>query len=377
MKFRWTSLFVAAVLVFSGCSAEKNNAVIEKSSDMTAMDIAEDIDIGWNLGDTLDVCEADRDGDGKVNETAPDGKKVDETLWGNGRTTPELFSYLRSDGINAVRIPVTWRDHIGGAPDYAIDKEWMARVHEVVDFAMNEDMYVIINLHHDGGGDPEFGAWIRNASREYDAVEAEYIALWEQISESFGDYSEKLIFESMNEVGFDDMRKADAYTTLNRLNQTFVDTVRSSGGNNSTRPLLIAGYWTDTAQTCSSLFSMPKDNVPNRLMVSVHYYTPWEFCTTNIKKKWGTDSEIQTMRNDIDKLRTTFVDKGIPVVIGEYGVGTGNDADSRVLFAKTLSELSHDAGIPCFFWDNGEEYDRSAHEWRTEGLIEALRDAVK
>lgn len=377
MRLRWTSLFVAAVMVFSGCSAGKNGAEKKNAADMTAMDIAKDIDIGWNLGDTLDVCEADRDGDGKVNETAPEGKKVDETLWGNERTTPELFSYLRNDGIDAVRIPVTWRDHIGDAPDYTIDKEWMSRVHEVVDFAMNEDMYVIINLHHDGGGDPQFGAWIRNASKDYDAVEAEYIAIWKQISESFGDYSEKLIFESMNEVGFDDMSKADAYTTLNRLNQTFVDTVRGSGGKNSGRVLLIAGYWTDTAQTCSSLFSMPKDTVSDKLMVSVHYYTPWEFCTANIRKTWGTEQEIQTMKNDVDKLRTTFVDKGIPVVIGEYGVGFQNDADSRVLFAKTLSKLCHDADIPCFFWDNGEEYDRDAHEWRTDGLIEGIRDAVK
>ncbi len=376
MKKRIFAVLSAICIFACGCSSKKLVKKKTKLADMTSTQIAQDINIGWNLGDTLDVCEADRDDDGIVNETAPAGEKVDETLWGNVRTTPELFSYLKEDGINAVRIPVTWRDHIGPAPDYTIDKEWLSRVHEVVDFAMNENMYVIINLHHDGGGDPNFGAWIRNASTDYEAVEKEYKAVWSQIAESFSDYSEKLIFESMNEVGFDDLSKPEAYTTLNKLNQTFVDLIRASGDKNATRHLLIAGYWTDTAQTCSSLYKVP-DDPSGRVMVSVHYYTPWQFCITNAQHTWGTDSDIQAMTDDVEKLKTTVVDKGIPVIIGEYGTRTENDHDSRVLYVKTLTKLCHDAGIPCFFWDNGEEYDREAHQWRTDGLLEAMKESVK
>lgn len=346
-----------------------------KMRDMTSQELVSEMKIGWNLGDTLDVCAADRDGDGKVNETPADGESVDETLWGNVRTTPELFKELKDDGINAVRIPVTWRDHLGDEPDYKIDKEWLERVHEVVDYALEQDMYVIINVHHDGGGDPEFGAWIRSASWNYDEFEVKYTALWTQIAESFKDYPDKLIFESMNEVGFDDMPKNEAYELLTQINQLFVDIVRESGGNNGQRHLLIAGYWTDTEMTCSQKYKLPEDRA-GRLMVSVHYYTPWEFCTTNIQQSWGSSGEVQRMKNDVRKLRDTFVDNGIPVIIGEYGTGTGNDTASRIYFAEMFTKLCADAGIPCFYWDNGGEFDRVEMEWRTDGLIEALNHAV-
>ena len=364
----------------TGCSDKnsQSSSMIDESKifDMTAMEVAADMSVGWNLGDTLDVCAADRDGDGRVNETPAEGEKVDETLWGNVMTTPELFKNLKKDGINAVRIPVTWRDHLGEAPDYKIDEEWLTRVHEVVDYALAEDMYVIINVHHDGGGDPEFGAWIRNASQDYDTFEVKYTALWNQIAESFSDYSGRLIFESMNEVGFDGINKRDAYLLLNKINQLFVDIVRASGGNNTNRHLLIAGYWTDTVMTCSKMYQLPIDSAQNKLMVSVHYYTPWEFCTTNIQQSWGSDSEVAKMKSDINSLKSTFVDNGVPVIIGEFGTGTGNDTSSRIYFAQTLTQLCSEADIPCFYWDNGNEYDRVNMKWRTDGLIEAMSEAA-
>ena len=342
---------------------------------MTSAEVAADMIPGWNLGNTLDVCIADRDGDGKVNETPAAGEEVTETLWGNVMTSPELFTELKAQGIKSVRIPVTWRDHTGEAPTYTIDPQWMARVHEVADYALDAGLYVIINVHHDGGGDPRFGAWIRDASKDFDAVEERYTAVWTQISDSFADYSGKLIFESMNEVGFDDMNKRDAYETLNKLNQTFVDVVRNGPGNDPNRHLLIAGYWTDTEMTCSDMFKMPEDPA-GRCMVSVHYYTPWEFCTTSRQRTWGTDREVARMKSDISKLSKTFVSAGVPVVIGEYGMGAGNDPDSRVKFAGTLTELCRAQGIPCFFWDNGEELDRTDFTWTTEGLLQAITGAA-
>lgn len=339
---------------------------------LTSAELVKNMGFGWNLGDTLDVCNADRDGDGRLDESSD---IVDETLWGNPRATQELFNQLKSDGIRSVRIPVTWRDHMGPAPDYTVDEEWMNRVQEVVNYARNAGMYVIINIHHDGGGDPDFGAWICHASSNYDTFIQKYKALWSQIAERFKDYSDYLVFESMNEVGFDDLynsNKIDAYNLLNKINQEFVNLIRASGGNNDKRHLLIAGYWTDIAKTCSSYYKMPNDP-ENRCILSVHYYTPWQFCTTNIQSTWGTAYEVNQMKSLIKKLDTTFVSKGTPVIIGEYAA-SGSDLNSCVLFIKTLNELCHGYGIATFLWDNGGQVDRNTYKWRTPVFLNAIKE---
>jgi len=256
-----------------------------------------------------------------------------------------------------------------------IDEDWLDRVQEVVNYALDEEMYVILNVHHDGGGDPDFGAWIRTDEAEFSDVEEKYITLREQIADRFKDYDEHLIFESMNEVGFEDYTDLDtAYTMLNTLNQDFVDLVRNSGGNNDTCHLLIAGYWTDITMTCDERFLMPEDPA-NHLILSVHYYTPYQFCITGENATWGSDSEISEMERLIQKLDDMFVSQGIPVIIGEYGM-VSTDVESRVLFSKTLTEICAEKGIATFFWDNGSEYDRENFCWRTDGLIDALNEAV-
>ena len=345
----------------------------EDISGLSSQEIVSAMTIGWNLGDTLDACQADRDGDGVINEHVAEGEEPDETLWGNPRATKELFQALLDSGVNAVRIPVTWRDHIDG--DGNISPSWLDRVQEVVDYAYDLGMYTIINIHHDGGGDPQFGAWICNAATDYDATLARYLNLWTQIADRFRDYDEHLIFESMNEVGFDSLSQGKAYELLNSLNQEFVDLIRSSGGKNNTRHLLIAGYWTDIAKTCDPRYVMPTDPV-NRSIVSVHYYTPWDFCTTNIKNEWGTVQEQQEMERLIGMMKTNFVDKGIPVIIGEYAA-SGNDFNSCVFFCEKLVKLCHDYGIATFLWDNGNgQFDRSTNTWRSEQMHSALLRAV-
>lgn len=354
----------------SNAVTEADNGVIREG--LTSSELVKDMGFGWNLGDTLDVCNADRDGDGKIDESSP---TVDETLWGNPKATQELFNQLKADGIKSVRIPVTWRDHMGDAPDYIVDEDWMNRVQEVVNYARNAGMYAIINIHHDGGGDPQFGAWVCNASTDYDTFIQKYKALWSQIAERFKDYSDYLIFESMNEVGFNDLynsNKSEAYELFNKINQEFVNLIRNSGGNNSKRHLLIAGYWTDVTQTCSSYFKMPEDP-ENRCILSVHYYTPWQFCTTNIQSTWGTAYEVSQMKNLIGKLNTNFVSKGTPVIIGEYAA-SGSDMDSCILFIKTLNELCHGYGIATFLWDNGGQVDRNTYQWRTPAFLNAIKE---
>lgn len=357
-------------------SENKPLPIAEKMRNITSQQLVEDMTFGWNLGNTLDVCQADRDGDGKVNEHVEAGEKVDETLWGNPKATKELFTSLKKNGVNAVRIPVTWRDHMDSNGN--IDREWMDRVQQVVDYAYSQGMYVIINVHHDGGGDPKFGAWIiEESQKNYNTFLRKYKNVWKQIAERFKNYSDYLIFESMNEVGFDTLynkNKADAYNLINKINQDFVDIIRATGGNNAKRHLLIAGYYTDIERTCDSLYKMPDDKA-GRCILSVHYYTPWDFCTCDIKHTWGTKSEVRQMETLIGKMKKNFVDKGIPVIIGEYAA-SGSDLSSCIFFIEKLNKLCSDYGIATFIWDNGRQVNRKTYKWRTPQYLEALKRAT-
>lgn len=347
-----------------------------KMRNITSQQLVEDMTFGWNLGNTLDVCQADRDGDGKINEHVEAGEKVDETLWGNPKATKDLFTSLKKNGVNAVRIPVTWRDHMDSNGN--IDREWMDRVQQVVDYAYSQGMYVIINVHHDGGGDPKFGAWIiEESQKDYNTFLKKYKNVWKQIAERFKNYSDYLIFESMNEVGFDTLynkNKADAYNLINKINQDFVDIIRATGGNNAKRHLLIAGYYTDIERTCDSLYKMPDDKA-GRCILSVHYYTPWDFCTCDRKHTWGTNSEVWQMETLIGKMKKNFVDKGIPVIIGEYAA-SGSDLSSCIFFIEKLNKLCSDYGIATFIWDSGSQVNRKTYKWRTPQYLEALKRAT-
>lgn len=357
-------------------SENKPSQIAGKMRNITSQQLVEDMTFGWNLGNTLDVCQADRDGDGKINEHVEAGEKVDETLWGNPKATKELFTSLKKNGVNAVRIPVTWRDHMDSNGN--IDREWMDRVQQVVDYAYSQGMYVIINVHHDGGGDPKFGAWIiEESQKDYNTFLKKYKNVWKQIAERFKNYSDYLIFESMNEVGFDTLynkNKADAYNLINKINQDFVDIIRATGGNNAKRHLLIAGYYTDIERTCDSLYKMPDDKA-ERCILSVHYYTPWDFCTCDIKHIWGTNSEVRQMETLIGKMKKNFVDKGIPVIIGEYAA-SGSDLSSCIFFIEKLNKLCSDYGIATFIWDSGSQVNRKTYKWRTPQYLEALKRAT-
>ncbi|MFR5514999.1 MAG: glycoside hydrolase family 5 protein, partial [[Eubacterium] siraeum] len=357
-------------------SENKPSQIAGKMRNITSQQLVEDMTFGWNLGNTLDVCQADRDGDGKINEHVEAGEKVDETLWGNPKATNELFTSLKKNGVNAVRIPVTWRDHMDSNGN--IDREWMDRVQQVVDYAYSQGMYVIINVHHDGGGDPKFGAWIiEESQKDYNTFLKKYKNIWKQIAERFKNYSDYLIFESMNEVGFDTLynkNKADAYNLINKINQDFVDIIRATGGNNAKRHLLIAGYYTDIERTCDSLYKMPDDKA-GRCILSVHYYTPWDFCTCDRKHTWGTNSEVRQMETLIGKMKKNFVDKGIPVIIGEYAA-SGSDLSSCIFFIEKLNKLCSDYGIATFIWDSGSQVNRKTYKWRTPQYLEALKRAT-
>lgn len=337
---------------------------------LTSAEIVSSMRVCWNLGNSLDACKCDLDLDGKVDVLPEHGSGYDETLYGNPMVSRELFKALTDSGVNAVRIPVTWRGHID---EYGnIDAEWLNRVQQVVDQAYNCGLYVIINVQHDGAADIRMGAWLRRTQDAASiAAQTRYKKLWEQIAQRFENYNERLIFESMNEVEFDSVSEENAYLLFNRLNQDFVDAVRSGGGNNPERHLVIAGYGADIDLTLNSLFIMPEDPA-HRSILSVHYRTPRSFCVTGSEKEWGSDEQVSEMNGILTALHERFSAENIPIIISEYGVADGADKDSEVFFCENLVHTCSQLGMAAFLWDGGELFDREANRWRSSELISAL-----
>ena len=288
-------------------------------------------------------------------------------------------------GFDSVRIPVAWSNLM--AEDYTIAPELLDRVETVAQYVLDNGMYAVVNLHWDNG-------WIAGFSTDYDTCMEKYTCIWEQVTERFADYGDHLILESMNEEGcFDDLwnrysgsddDKAEAYGIVNRINQQFVDLVRGSRGNNSRRHLLIAGYATDVDLTCDPAFKMPADP-QNRCAVSVHYYTPSTFAILTedadwgkARSTWGSTKEINELNGYMDKLKTTFVDKGVPVIIGEFGTTTTNkEPESVRLYLRSVAQAAWDRGMCPMLWDNGEHYDRSTCKFRDEELLRGLQTVMQ
>ena len=333
-----------------------------------AMSFVQKMGTGINIGNTLDAIGT---------ETWHSG----ENGWGNPSITREFIKALKNCGYKTIRLPVTWAEYMGAAPDYKIGAcvfncgkcpNRMDRVEEVVKWILAEDMYCILNLHHDGGHSDK--SWILDAGKEPDRVANQLAAVWKQIAQRFSAVSQdKLIFESMNEVGFDDLwnrwggtnGKAEAYNIFNMLNQTFVNTIRSASGNEN-RFLLIAGYWTNIEQSCDTLFKMPEDTVKDRLILSVHYYDPSVFCIADEKDnnwgftdKWGESADYFNLNREFNKLKNSYLNYGIPVIIGEYGVTLKNKIEEdRIKWMAAVTKICLNYGICPVLWDTGGEISR-------------------
>ena len=325
--------------------------------DISSMALVKEMAPGWNLGNTLDAVGG-------------------EAAWGNPLTTQAMIQAVVASGFRAIRIPVTWRQHFGAAPDYAIDPAWMERVRTIVDWTLDAGAYAIINLHHDGGTDVAKGAWIRNASTDYEGVMTQYRALWDQIAAYFQDYPDHLIFESMNEVGFDDLKvngaaSQAAYNLFNTINGEFVTLVRASGGNNGQRHLLLAGYNTDIDQSIKGV-KLPADD---RCILSLHYYTPSKFAINGNPATWGSAAEVSTLQGQFAKVKLNYIDKGIPVILGEFGAVKTTEAASRVFWVEWVAKAACDLGAAPTFWDAGDEFNRLSLVFRTTGLVEAIMRA--
>ncbi len=375
----------ATVMLTAPISAGAVAGEDQSFENLNQFEIAEAMSPAWNLGNQLE---------------AVSGRIPSETAWGNPVISQNTFKMVKDAGFKGVRIPVSYFGNIGNAPDYQINSSWLKRIKEVVDMAMKEDLYAIINMHGDGYNTMTGnGAWLLcNApENEQPAIKAKYKACWEQIADLFSDYDEHLIFESMNEE-FDNTYSTPNktyYANINAYNQIFVDTVRQTGGNNDKRWLLIPGWNTDINYTCGDYgFEIPTDtyrdsSIPaseQRIMISVHYYNPWDFCGEGKKTEWGTDAEVKTLTDNFDRCYTSFVLKGYPVVIGEYGAVNVNNTDSRVKFVNTVCRTARSRGMVPVYWDNNGHgtgadkfglFNRSTFNVTQPEIIKGIMDAYE
>ena len=350
--------------------------------DNEAMAFLKKMGVGWNLGNTFDATDDSYTGD-EMNI---------ESLWVGVKTKQSMLKMVKEAGFNTLRLPVSWHNHVDA--DFNISENWLSRVQEVVDWAIELDMYVILNTHHDVSK-----KYYYPNSENYE-VSSRYVQrIWEQLSERFQDYDQHLIFESMNEprlVGTEDEwvfnssknTCQDAADCINKLNQLFVDTVRASGGNNAIRYLMVPGYAASADGALNDLFKLPADTAENKVIVSVHAYTPYPFALQS-QKDGGTDtfaltdigqtSEINRFMNNLYK---KYIVNGIPVVIGEFGARNKDDnLQSRVTFSAYYAANASARNMPCVWWDNnarkgnGELFgllNRRALEWSFPEIVEAL-----
>ena len=361
----------------------KPEAIPESIPDNPATVFVRNMGIGINIGNTLDAI------NNHVSNT-PAG----ETGWGNPLITPEFIRALKNYGYTSIRLPVTWAEYLGPAPDYTIDAVRMNRVEEVANWILAEGLYCILNLHHDGGTSPK--SWILNAGNDPEGTTKQFAAVWNQIAGRFSGASGKVIFEAMNEVGFDmwnqwnpatNDKKGEAFRILNTLNQTFVDTVRATGGNNGDRFLLVSGYWTDINLTCDPLFQMPADTAADRLILSVHYYTPATFCILDKDESWGknqidwgngntADTDYAELIRQFDKLKANFLEKDIPVILGEYGVTFNNTKveSGRKRWFTAVTQICLNYGICPVLWDTGNDIKRNPPYQMSDALAASWKE---
>lgn len=344
----------------------------------TATQLAAKMKLGWNIGNTME---------------APGG----ETGWGNPVITEDYVKFVKAQGFNAIRIPCAWDwHHIEDKETARINGDWLNRVKEVVGYCVNNDVYVLLNIHWDGG-------WLdHNIKTEMkDSINAKQKAYWEQIATTMRDFDEHLMFASANEPP---VENAGQMEILLSYHQTFVNAVRSTGGRNSYRVLVVQGPSTDTEKTFDLMNTLPTDNVEDRMMVEVHYYTPFQFCLMldgdatwgkmfyywgqghhstvepDRNATWGEESDVVTY---FGKMKTKFADKGIPVILGEYGayrrnnsnhvpqdLETHNNAVDHWLTYITQQAIAN--GMIPFFWDTGGALHRGNYTVKDQRTIDAL-----
>ncbi len=345
-------LAVSVLLSLAGCTpgstqtestedSQETTAATEGityNNTMTGEELMEQMKIGWNLGNTFD---------------APDG----EISWGMPFTTKEMIQAVKDMGFNTIRIPISWHKHVSEAPEYTIDETWLKRVEMVVNYALELDMYVIINSHHDNG--------VYSPTPDNQEAACQYLnAIWSQIAEYFKDADYHLIFQTMNEPRVEGSSYEWAINTQNKdcmasvgvinvLNQTAVDAIRATGGNNVDRWVIVSPYAANNVAAMLGSFKLPEDP-SGKLIVSVHAYTPYNLClNTDVNHNTlnpDGKSEISSMMKSLNRM---YVQNGIPVIIDEMGCLNKENDEVRYEWAKYYISTAKEYGMVCCWWDNG------------------------
>lgn len=363
------SVVIALTMIMTAASlcACASSPAQSEIGERTTMEIVEDMGVGINLGNTFDST-------GDWFHDVPG----QETAWGSPIITKKIIQGYADAGFGVMRLPVSWTVLMD--KDGSINADFIDRVEEVAGWILDSGMYCILNSHHDG--------WSEKFYDDEAAAMELYEKMWKQICERFKDYGEKLMFESMNEVGFDKLwnryggtqGKAEAFDMFNKINQKFVDIVRASGGNNGERHLLIAAYWTDINLACDEMFKMP-DDPEGRCAVSVHYYTPATFCILSedadwgkARTDWGSEADYNELNTQFGMMKEHYIDKGIPVIVGEFGCATSNKSrEVAELWLNSVTEAALSGKLCPVLWDTpGGEYDREKAEFKYPDFMKNL-----
>jgi endoglucanase len=353
-------------------------------STKSSLDFMKEIRIGWNVGNTLEAIDS---------STA--GWVPGETKWGNPRITQQLIDSVKAAGFNAIRLPVAW-SLFSNKTTWTIQKSWLDRVDTVVNYALGRGMYVLLNEHWDGGRyNGQLGGWLQPTNASKDSCTKRLAAIWKQVAIRFRDYNDHLMFAGTNEVMFEknyDPPTSEWLSVQQSYLQTFVNTVRSTGGRNAYRYLVVQTFNTDINHASS--FKLPTDKVSNRLAVEVHYYDPYEFTLTsgNSVTQWGAsapaskkatwDSDESHADTQFGKLKSLFISKGTPVILGEYSAIFKNNTDNpqfRMAWDKYITQAAVKIGAIPFYWDAGHTtiggsglFDRSTGKPVHSDVIKAM-----
>ena len=367
----WWSNAFSKSYVITRDKVNINATYVEES----AASAVKNMKLGWNLGNTLDAPNT-----WTANPTPADF----ETAWGQPVTTQALMTFLKKEGFNAVRVPVTWWQHLDG--DNNINEDWMNRVQEVVDYVINAGMYCILNVHHDtGAGDTE---WLKADIDTYEANNAKFVKIWQQIAARFATYDQHLLFEGYNEMldknnAWSAPKNNSSYTALNQFAQSFVNTVRATGGNNATRNLIVNTYSAAHGQATLDNFTVPTDNVSGHIIAQVHSYDPWDWFASG---SWTTSCSTE-IANMFTRLNNKFVSQGIPVIIGEYGThGSGSNSVSKNSSSSQIQAAADQAAdmvakakalnIATFYWMSIiDGTDRTVPQWSLPTVVSAMKSA--
>ena len=308
-----------------------------------------------------------------------------EKAWGQVPTTKPMVDFLKQNGFNSVRIPVTWFQHMKA--DGTVDEAWMNRIQEIVDYVIDNGMYCILNVHHDTGADSEdVKHWIKADEANYKENKEKFESLWTQIATRFKNYDQHLVFEGYNEMldadnTWNAPKSVSSYKGLNGYAQSFVNAVRATGGNNETRNLIISTYAAANGDDVLNNLAIPTDKVAGHIAVEVHTYGPWDWFT---KGKWDASCSKE-IANMLTRLNNKFISKGIPCIIGEYGthgsksVSKNSSASEIQAAADQAADIVKQAkayGVATFYWMSiFDGTDRSVPQWTLPTVVEAMKKA--